>query len=142
MSNVELSGFDELEKKLKNMATGKVVQTEKKALKAGAVVVSKEISSKWQPFVGTKYSKGYTIDEMKISPVKVSANGFEVKVYWRGPHERYRIIHLNEYGYTRDGKEYEPRALGLIDQSIKETEDTVINTIETEVMRAIHEEFN
>ena len=37
----------------------------------------------------------------------------------KGPTGRYRIIHLNEHGYTRNGKKYTPRGFGVIAKTIK-----------------------
>ncbi len=39
-----------------------------------------------------------------------------------GPMNRKNIIHLNEHGYTRDGKKYTPRGFGVIAKTLAASE--------------------
>ena len=70
-----------------------------RALTAGALVFSMELRRQLQTFRDT----GATIDELTIAaPSSGEIGTRHVKVYWRGPKSRYRIIHLNEWGSIRN----------------------------------------
>ena len=65
---------------------------------------------------------GASINEIKISkPIKFN-NKSKVTLYWDGPNKRYKIIHLNEYGYTKHGKKkaskIKPRGFGAIQRAL------------------------
>lgn len=93
-----------------------------KALKKGAEKIQSELKQSFGKFVGTKYSKGYTRDEIVRSNARNNKNGRYIEVGWNGPHERYRLIHLNEWGYTRNGKRYKPRMMGTVQKTLDRTE--------------------
>jgi hypothetical protein len=65
------------------------------AAKEFVKVLKQEISSR--PDKG--FAEGGTIDEIEIfGPISDKSGVRTVIVRWRGPRERYRIIHLNEWG--------------------------------------------
>lgn len=86
-----------------------------KALMDAAKVFVKELKSQFQTFKDT----GASINEITISnPMWV--NGVRtVKVYWKGPKNRYRIIHLNEWGTVKNPN---PRGKGAIARAMKNAE--------------------
>src|SRR5699024_7682025 len=67
------------------------------AVKKGWSVIGIEIIRQIKTFK----DKGYTIDEITISDPFSEGNP-TVRIYWSGPHNRYRIIHLNEWGTIRN----------------------------------------
>ena len=50
------------------------------------------------------------------------------------PTGRYRIIHLNEHGYTRNGKNT-PRGFGVIAKTLKEVESEYRNIVIKELKK-------
>ncbi|MEJ7197687.1 hypothetical protein WL333_12820, partial [Staphylococcus epidermidis] len=49
----------------------------------------------------------------------------------------YRIIHLNEHGYTRNGKKYTPRGFGVIAKTLKEVESEYRNVVIKELKKKL-----
>lgn len=88
------------------------------ALTNGALVFGMELRRQLRTFSdGTGYSQGYTLDELTISPPSANADGHRsIKIFWRGPHDRYRIIHLNEWGTIRNPR---PRGKGKIAKAME-----------------------
>ncbi|MGM9930977.1 hypothetical protein [Pradoshia sp.] len=93
-----------------------------KALARGAEVVVKEQKSQFESFKDT----GASIEETNISK-PVTLNGARtVRVHWKGPKGRYRIIHLNEWGTINNPK---PRGKGAIARSLRNAEKEYRNVI-------------
>lgn len=88
------------------------------ALTMGALVFGMELRRQLRTFSdGTGYSQGYTVDELTISPPDANAHGHRsIMVFWRGAKERYRIIHLNEWGTIRNPR---PRGKGKIAKAME-----------------------
>src|SRR5699024_10685707 len=88
------------------------------ALTLGTLVFGMELRRQLRTFSdGRGWSKGYTVDELTISPPEANASGNRsIMVFWRGPKQRYRIIHLNEWGTIRNPN---PRGKGKIAKSIE-----------------------
>lgn len=63
--------------------------------------------------------KGYSIDEMTLTEPMWVAGERVIKVRWRGPHGRYRIIHLNEYGTVKNPN---PTGKGVIARTLRNAE--------------------
>ena len=97
--SVEIKGFekllDDLEKQYGEKAMTKLSD---QSLKAGAQAFVDELKRQFESFK----DKGYSIEEIKVSRPKY-VNGIRtVTVHWKGEHERYRIIHLNEWGTVKN----------------------------------------
>lgn len=102
--------LEELERKFGN---NKISNITDDALTKGALVFGMELRRQ----LATFKDKGYTLDELTISPP--SANGTNtraIRIFWRGPKSRYRIIHLNEWGTIRNPS---PRGKGKIAKALK-----------------------
>src|SRR5699024_2451515 len=97
-----------LEAKFKGKRIERLTST---ALENSELVVGNEIQRQLRTFK----DKGYTIDEMTISDPFSEGNP-TVRIYWSGPHNRYRIIHLNEWGTIRNPN---PRGKGKIAKALK-----------------------
>ena len=106
------------------------------ALTKGALVFGMELRRQMRTFSdGTGYSEGYSVDEITISPPGSSNNGSRsVRVFWRGKHGRYRIIHLNEWGTIRNPK---PRGKGKIAKAMKLSKKAYGQAIRDEIRRSI-----
>ena len=99
------------------------------ALEKGALVVGMEILRQLRTFK----DKGYTIDEMTISDPFSDGNP-TVRIYWSGPHNRYRIIHLNEWGTIRNPN---PRGKGKIAKALKLSRKAYGQAVRDELRRSI-----
>ncbi len=99
------------------------------ALEKGALVVGMEILRQLRTFK----DKGYTIDEMTISDPYSDGNP-TVRIYWSGPHNRYRIIHLNEWGTIRNPN---PRGKGKIAKALKLSQKAYGQAVRDELRRSI-----
>lgn len=100
------------------------------ALEKGSLVFGMELRRQLLTFK----DKGYTLDELTISPPDGTSAGRSVRVYWRGPHSRYRIIHLNEWGTIRNPS---PRGKGKIAKAMQLSKRAYGQAIRDEIRRAI-----
>ena len=85
------------------------------SLMRGAQVFVKELKSQFASFKDT----GASIEEITISkPYEVSGVR-TVKIHWKGPKGRYRIIHLNEWGTINNPN---PRGKGAVARALRNAE--------------------
>ena len=110
--SVEFHGLAEIQQRLKQMMSEKEFKKlTDTAVTAGATVLKKEVTRRLSSNLGD-YSIGATVEETVMSKPKSKRGARTVQIGWNGPLERYRIIHLNENGYKRDGKFYGPQLGG------------------------------
>ena len=70
---------------------------------------------------------GATYDEVVKSRIKVSPTGVKgIDVGWRGDKNRWRLVHLNEFGYTRFGKYVRPRGMGAVQRAADKSKEVAI----------------
>lgn len=114
--SVKINGLpqllNELETKLGKQA---MLRISDKALMDAAKEFVKALESEFARFK----DKGWSIEEIAIKgPVEI--NGVRtVTIHWRGPHGRYRIIHLNEWGTVKNPN---PRGKGAVARAMKNSE--------------------
>lgn len=120
---VKLKGLKEIEQALeRKYGKQKMKKITDKALIAGGQVIIKEIQGNFQSFKDT----GASIDEVTLSK-PYSLNGVQtIKVHWKGPDDRYRIIHLNEFGTIKNPN---PRGKGAIDRALRSGRDTYFKIV-------------
>ncbi|HFI5969640.1 TPA: hypothetical protein ACGRJA_000451 [Listeria monocytogenes] len=117
--SVEVTGVEELERQLVNLfGRENLPQLVDPALIAGAALVAKTLKSEFVQFKDT----GASIDEINIEKPSYDKGVRSIKIDWKGPKDRYKIIHLNEYGYTRNGKKITPSGTGSIPRSLRISE--------------------
>lgn len=132
MNNVELTGVNETLQALeKKFGVNKTKTITRKAINAGAEKVEKKLQTDMLVFK----DKGYTIEEVVRKNATYRNYKAEAEIGWNGPHGRYRLIHLNEWGYTRNGRQIKPRGFGVITKSLKNSETTYFETVASEVKR-------
>lgn len=121
--SVEITGLNillsELERKL---GKSNIQRLSDKALTEGAKVFVAELKRQFETFKDT----GASIDEITISQPMTVAGKRIVKVHWRGPKGRYRIIHLNEWGTINNPN---PRGKGKIALALRNAEKAYRDTI-------------
>ena len=75
--------------------------------------------------VSSYRNTGATYDEVVKSGIKGAARGVkEIDVGWRGDKDRWRLVHLNEFGYTRFGKYVRPRGMGAVQRAADKSKET------------------
>lgn len=114
--DVKLEGIPELMKKLE-MKYGKKAMEEKsdRALIVAADFVKDELKYQFEEFRDT----GESINEMQRGVPETVLGKRRIMIYWEGPKNRKNIIHLNEHGYTRDGKKYTPKGYAVIAKTLE-----------------------
>ena len=100
------------------------------AITAGAKVFVKELKQQFQTFRDT----GASIDEITISEPFWMDGVRTVRVHWKGPKNRYRIIHLNEWGTVKNPN---PRGKGAIARALKNSEKAYRDAIRRSLGRSI-----
>lgn len=132
---VRIYGVDrllrELEQKFGQKRISEIVDS---ALEKGALIFGMELRRQIKTFSdGTGWSKGYSLEEITISPPNANSRGTRsVIVYWRGPHNRYRIIHLNEWGTIRNPN---PRGKGKIAKAMELSRRAYGKAVRDEIRR-------
>lgn len=114
----------------KRLGSQKMQRVSDSALKAGAEVFVKELKSQFQSFKDT----GYSIEDTTISEPVWSGNKRIVKVHWNGPHGRYRIIHLNEWGTINNPS---PAGKGAVARSLRNAESSYRKAIKQAIKEGI-----
>lgn len=111
---VKVHGVNRLLKELDQRFDKKRIEAiTDEALTMGALVFGMELRRQ----LATFKDKGYTLDELTISPPEPNNRGARsIRVFWRGKHNRYRIIHLNEWGSIRIPN---PRGKGKIAKAME-----------------------
>jgi len=133
---VEIKGLKELERELeKRFGKQNVQRISDKALLDGAKVFVKELQAQVKTFSdGKGYSQGYTYEEITVSEPMTIKGVRTVKVHWKGPHGRYRVIHLNEWGTIKNPN---PRGKGAIARALKNAEKAYRNAIKQAIERGL-----
>ncbi len=102
------------------------------ALLKGAKVFVEYLNSS----IGTsgKYAKGWTVADTSIEGPIYIGGVKTVKVHWVGPHGRYRIIHLNEFGTVKNPN---PPRKGAIARAMRNAENAYREAIKQAVLEGI-----
>ena len=120
-----------LEKKYGKSATKRITDF---ALTKGGQKVVQIIKNNMKSFKDT----GESVEETTVSK-PMTINGVRtVKIHWRGPKQRYRIIHLNEYGhFDRAGKWVNTAGKGVIENAMREGRETYFRTVKEEIRKRV-----
>ena len=96
---VEITGLKRLEAKLEEkFGQARMQEIADEALLKGAEVIKRELQQNFETFRDT----GASIDEITISGPKDGPNGRRRDIHWVGPKDRYRLIHINEWGTVKN----------------------------------------
>lgn len=121
MSRVKITGMNQLVADLeKRLGNGNVQRITDKALIEAAKVFVKELQTQVKTFSdGKGFSEGHSYDEITMSDIVVLKGVRTIRIHWKGPNQRYRIIHLNEWGTINNPN---PRGKGAIAKAMKNSE--------------------
>lgn len=128
---VEIRGMKELEREL-NVRYGQSNMNAiiDKALVAGGHKVLAIIKAEQSKYKDT----GETVREAKLSEPMWIGGERVVKIHWRGPRDRWRIIHLQESGfYNKDGSFNSPKSKGALQRAMVAGREVYFLTIKKEL---------
>jgi hypothetical protein len=129
--SVKINGEDKLIAQLeKRFGKAKVQLVSDHALRAGAKVFVRELKSQFESFKDT----GASIEEITISEPMYVGGVRTIKIHWRGPKDRYRIIHLNEWGTVKNPN---PKGKGAIARALRNAEQAYRQAIKTAIRRGL-----
>lgn len=101
-----------------------------KALIAGAKVIKRELQKTFSPWADT----GASVNEITISQPMTLNNKRTVMIHWKGPKNRYKIIHINEFGSIHRPN---PRGKGAIQRALQAGEKEYFETIKNSIARSL-----
>lgn len=126
--SVTVTGTDQiianLEKKLGSARTTRVVN---KALRKYGETLKNDVQDAVSSYIDTSETHDTVIaSNVKKGPPK------RVEVGW-GQGSRWRLVHLNEFGYTRYGRYIRPRGMGKLQGVVDKTESTALQEMRSEM---------
>lgn len=114
--SVNLTGIDQIQRELeRRLGTQAIQRISDKALMRASQVFVKELKSQFQSFKDT----GASIEEITLTEPYWKNGVRLVTVHWKGPKNRYRIIHLNEFGTVQNPN---PKGKGAIARALQASE--------------------
>jgi len=129
--SVQIKGLNKLLADLeKRLGPDKIRNISDHALKEGARVFVEELRAQFELFKDT----GASIDEITISEPMTIGGVRTIKIHWRGPNNRYRIIHLNEWGTVKNPN---PRGKGAIARAMRNAESAYKAAVKEAVKEAV-----
>lgn len=129
--SVEIKGLSNLLNELETRyGQNNMQRISDKALIEGAKVFVRELENQFASFKDT----GASIEEITITEPMWVGGVRTVKVHWRGPKGRYRIIHLNEWGTVKNPN---PKGKGAIARALINAETSYRNTIKESLRRGL-----
>lgn len=132
--SVEIRGLEDLQKAIANAYSGaQAKRIRKQALNTGGDVVVEQMKKNFEAFKGA----GFSQEEIMRTDARTKNDIEELKIGWNGEHGRWRIIHLNEFGYTRKGKQYTPRGFGVIAKTVEQSKEEYFHTVADELRRSL-----
>ena len=134
--SVEVKGLKELEDKIeKRFGKKRMTEISNKALEEATDYEMKILKSNFEKFKDT----GASIDEMTRTDPFTSKVNYQqtIIIEWVGPHDRYRLIHLNEHGYNRKGGKFIPRGFGVIEKTLQSVKRRYRQIIKEEMRKRL-----
>lgn len=116
----KITGADQVIKNLETkLGKNRVNRVVNKALREAGENFEKRL----RPGIDSYKDTGATLDELVVSGVRTVGGVKMVRIGFNGPMKRYKLVHLNEFGYDRFGKRVTPRGFGVIQKTIDSTQD-------------------
>lgn len=126
--SVDVKGMDALLADIENrLGSQRMEQISDEALIAASLIFKKELESQLKTFSGVSGTSGATVDELELTEPYMVAGVRTITARWRGPRNRYRIIHLNEFGTVNNPN---PKGKGAIARALRNAESAYKNAIE------------
>lgn len=121
--SVRVSGGPQLIKELEKRYGKKALQEKvDRALIKGAQVFERVLKQEFERFKQT----GASLEEITVSSPMDYGGKRTIRVHWKGPKNRYRIIHLNEFGTVKNPNPKGKGAIARAERSAREAYQQVI----------------
>lgn len=136
---MELQGLETILKNLdKRLGPDRVKTVTNKALRT----IAKEVEEDLKVMAYRFNRSGATVKQTTVGNVSWADYGIpRVKIGWRraggGESPRWNIEHLNEFGFTREGKSYRPRGFGQMQDLIDEQEVSYPKRVQEELKELV-----
>lgn len=130
--SVKVIGDKALERELeKRFGIKEMVKVQDKALIAGAKVIVEEVKKQLSKDTGA------LINEVSFSKPEWINGKRTITVHWRGSKDRYKIVHLIEYGHVQKGtgKFIKPKAMGGVNRAIRQGQNKYFETLKRELKK-------
>ncbi|VDG18310.1 gp9 protein [Lactobacillus plantarum JDM1] [Lactiplantibacillus mudanjiangensis] len=106
----EMHGVDEvLDKLAEKLSPGKLSRVENAALRVAGRRVAVELKNA----VASYRDTGQTVLQVTVGSPHSAGGMKRIRIGWHAG-SRWRLVHLNEFGYTRGGKSFSPRGMGKV----------------------------
>lgn len=133
--SIELKGLNQLEQELEQrFGKTKMQQVSDDALIKGAELFVDAINNEISRRPDEGYAKGWTEEDISISNPMTIQGARTIKIHWNGPHGRYRLIHLNEFGTVKNPN---PPRKGAVAVALRAAEAEYKQVIKDELRRAL-----
>lgn len=133
--SVEIRGIGELQQELERRLSGqRMQQIVDEALESGAKAFKYYLQRELATFSGTPGTTGATLREVTLTKPYDRFGVRTITVHWKGPKNRYRIIHLNEFGTIKNPK---PRGKGAIARALLNAEKTYLTAVRKAIERRL-----
>lgn len=133
--SVKVTGLKDVLNELeKQYSTHAQTHVRKRAVKKGGDYLVNKMKQNMASFSDT----GKTVRETNLWGPNNWTGFTNAKINWQGPTERYRIIHLNEFGhYDRSGKWVNPAGKGVVDSTLQRYKDKYFDIIKDEIEKGV-----
>jgi hypothetical protein len=121
---VKITGVDEVIAKLEaKFSKGRVSRIENNALR----IAGRLMAVRLKQAVASYRDTGKTVIEITTGSARTRGGVKSISIGWSGSGsgQRWRLVHLNEFGYTRWGRSYSPRGMGQIQGAFDSSKDAV-----------------
>lgn len=127
---VKVTGVDRMMQEIQSRMDRISGPQAEKAINSGGKIVHQNIKNAMGSFRDTGASQDETSFTMDTRRGQVKGH-----VFWQGPRNRYRLIHLNEHGYNRNGRKHRPRGFGTIARALSRSETVYFRMVRRELSR-------
>lgn len=131
---VKVTGVDRMMSEIQSRMNHVTGTQSERAINSGGQIVHKNIESALSVYSGQPGTSGASRDETSFT-VDTRRGNVQGHVYWQGPRNRYRLIHLNEHGYNRNGRKHRPRGFGAIARALSRSEAVYFRAVRKELSR-------
>lgn len=135
MANVEVEGIDNVLNEIERRYSQKAMQSlSETAIRKAAEMFRDELVAEFGRVSGP-YRTGATERETEVhGPTKDGRGNTVFIIRWRGDDDRYRLIHINEWGTAKNPN---PPLKGTIDRTMKNVESRYYARIEEELKKGL-----
>ena len=134
--SVDVEGLDEVVNKLsEKFSERKLAKVENDALRLSGRLTAVKLKQAVSSYRDT----GATVIEIVAGKPRLRDAGRTINVGWNGDgsKQRWRLVHLNEWGYTRNGKSYRPRGVGKVQQAYEDVKQPAIDLTKKELEKLL-----